>query len=332
MSKGEVALRPEGDWKLAQQQRQERPAMEFTPDQVALIKSQIAQGATNDELQLFLHQCRRLRLDPFARHVYFVKRGGKMTVQVSIDGFRATAADTGEYEGQVGPYWCGEDGVWADVWLSPKPPVAAKIGVFRKGFREPCWGVARYAAYVQPSNSIWSKMPDNQLAKCAEALALRKAFPHEMGNIYATEEMEQADQPPAEPGAPAKVNRFRTPITPEEMAAIKERGKVPRGPMPEVEPPEAGFGDLPPDDAPTIDTQAGPPPGEPRYGTPLTAKQLGAFHMKIDERAKALKIDPEAMKRSILAVYGVNSSKELGDDIWTEVNIIIGKFKKEDLT
>lgn len=160
--------------------------------QEAALKQIGLSNAPKAELAVFLHFAQRTGLDPFARQIYMIERGGRFTIQASIDGLRIVAQRSGEYAGQVGPYWCGADGEWTDVWLENTPPVAAKVGVLRKGFNEPLWGVAKYDSY-NANSPIWKKMPDTMIAKCAEALALRKAFPNDLSGLYTTEEMEQVE-------------------------------------------------------------------------------------------------------------------------------------------
>ncbi len=179
-------------------------AREFTPQDVDLIKKTVAKEATDGELKLFLAIAGRTGLDPFARQIFFVKRGGVGQTTISIDGFRLIAERSGKYEGQIGPFWCGEDGEWKDVWLKSEPPAAAKIGILRTGFREPLWAVANFSAY-NAGSPIWKKMPALMLSKTAEMLALRRSFPMELSGLYGVEEMEQAysEAPPQERAAPA---------------------------------------------------------------------------------------------------------------------------------
>lgn len=170
-------------------------------------------------VEAFLAHCRRTALDPIARQIYCIYRGGKWQTQVSIDGARLVAERSGEYEGQTDPEWSDDGRTWFDAWVttdeSEAHPRFARIGVYRRGFREPLRVVARWESYAvyqdewknnaktgnQILSAMWAKMPDLMLAKVAEMLALRKAFPQDLSGLYSAEEMAQADSTPRTGGA-----------------------------------------------------------------------------------------------------------------------------------
>jgi phage recombination protein Bet len=198
--------------------------LSLNDDQLDLIKRTVLRPskreATDDELALLAHQARRTGLDPLARQIYGIYRydnraGGEvMTIQTSIDGFRLTAQRSGRYLGQTPAYWCGPDLKWHEVWNQKGNPVAAKVGVYVKGAPEPTWAVAKFSGYADERSYIWKSMPDVMLAKCAEALALRKAFPAELSGLYTSDEMDQAGgETPAAPTQiepPSKLDEFKT--------------------------------------------------------------------------------------------------------------------------
>lgn len=178
--------------------------MQFSKPQIEIMKRTVAAGISSEDFYLFLEVCKARNLNPFNREIYAISRydaqanGNKMTIQVSIDGFRLLAERSGKYRGQVGPEYCGTDGQWKSEWLADEPPAAARVGVLRSDFAGPMWAVARYKSYVQTKKdgsptAMWAKMPEVLLAKCAEALALRKTFPAALAGLYTHEEMQQAD-------------------------------------------------------------------------------------------------------------------------------------------
>lgn len=169
-----------------------------------ILRELLPNDLDDNEFEVFLAMCGRSGLDPFAKQIYAIARKvdgrQRLTIQTSIDGFRLIAHRTREYEGQEPPQWCGQDGKWMDLWIPSRDepyPFAARVGVWRKGNRQPEWGIARWASFAQyykgEPTSMWKKMPDHMLAKCAEALALRKGFPQELSGLYTRDEMQEDD-------------------------------------------------------------------------------------------------------------------------------------------
>jgi phage recombination protein Bet len=198
-------------------------ASDFEQFQLAVRRMLGLEDASEGEMRLFWHLCQKSGLDPFNREIYMIGRNTevanwepanpdepdgpkrkvvrwvtKYTVQVAINGFRKRAREIADVKGieleMSEPLWCGDDGVWRDVWPEKRPPTASKFTVYRDG--KPFTFIAHYDEYVQTTkdgdaNSMWKKMPRNQTRKCAEANAIQMAFPDELGGLI----LEDAAQP-----------------------------------------------------------------------------------------------------------------------------------------
>lgn len=176
---------------------------DWTERQRAALEQLGVADAPAGDLAVFLHQAQRTGLDPFSRQIYLIKRWdgrekkNKWTIQTGIDGFRQRAEEHPQYAGQTPPQWCGDDGVWREVWPHRgNPPHAARVGVVRKDWPQPVYAVAHFWEYAQTTKDgdltrMWSDKAAVMIAKCAEALALRKAFPRALSGLYIPEETQR---------------------------------------------------------------------------------------------------------------------------------------------
>lgn len=167
-----------------------------------MLKEIYAKDATDEELKMFLLICNTRGLSPVLNQIYFVKmwdsnlQKDKMSAVVSIEGMRLVSERSGLYEGQTRIEWCGKDGKWLDIWTKDEPPFAARVGIYKKGFREPIYRHAEWKSFVKTTkngepNSFWKKFGTHMLAKCAEGLAHRAAI-SDCSGLYLREEMDHA--------------------------------------------------------------------------------------------------------------------------------------------
>lgn len=180
---------------------------QFSKDQIDLIKRTVAKDATDAELSLFLHHSQKLGLDPLAKQIYFTKRKNYktgvevVTILVAIDGYRLIADRTGLYAGNDDPVFEEDD----------KGPLKATVTIYKMVAGQRCafTASARWSQYYpgEKMGFMWDKMPHLMLGKCAEGLALRKAFPAELSGTYTPEEMDQADKDKKEESAKLSIQQ-----------------------------------------------------------------------------------------------------------------------------
>lgn len=174
--------------------------------------------------QAFIQAVQRSGLDPFARQIYAAEVGGKWTILGAIDGFRAVAAASREYEGRT-PIQYTADGIqWTDTWLLETPPAAARVGVKRKGYDDYAFTVVTWKEFGRTTGQ-WRSQPAHMLGIRVLSHALRDAFPQLLGGIYTPEDFDhQADAIVIEPsedwGALVEAATSK-----EELVAVAERAR-----------------------------------------------------------------------------------------------------------
>jgi len=178
----------------------------FNHKQLEILKNSICKGVSNEEFEVFIMACIKTQLDPFMRQIYAVKRkakkadgtwGESMTIQTGIDGYRLIAERTERYApGEEPSYVYDKNG-----------SLLSATAYIKKQTKDGTWHTVSASAYIdeymqtftdrqtgeKKPTGMWATMQRTMLAKCAEAQALRKAFPAEMSGVYTKEEMSQAD-------------------------------------------------------------------------------------------------------------------------------------------
>jgi len=265
------------------------PAPNVSKKEIELIKRTVARDATDEELHLFLYDCKRRGVHPLDKKLHFTKVGGRYTPITSIDFLLSQAAATGAYAGSDDTVFVEEDG----------RPHSATTTVYRivQGHRCAFTATARFEEYLPRAGApMWMKMPYAMLGKCSLALALRRGFPQETAGLYTADEMQQAEPVYA---APTTTTTLGSPVLDEEP------------PLPEEAPPDSLMGE----DAPVTRTMT-----EPRTGTGNGQADTDSLGRRLISEKQAKRLfaitmqagrDPNEISDHIDATYGYTHSSQI---------------------
>lgn len=163
-------------------------------DYLINVKTKSGAKPTETDVSNFINTCIAQKLNPFKKQAYLTgydsKGGATFTTIIGIDGYRAIAHRTGLYAG----------GSMKEVemrHIGGRIPESVTFAVKKLVNGTPCefeatvyYDEAVQTSYSGEANAMWSKRPKGQLIKCAEANALRMAFPDELGGMYTDAEID----------------------------------------------------------------------------------------------------------------------------------------------
>ena len=264
------------------------PAVSTT--EIELIKKTVAHGATDEELQLFLYDCRRRNVHPLDKMIYFAKSGGSYKAIVGIDYLRSRAALTGEYAGSSDPVIRHDD---------EGRLVSASMTVYRlvQGQRCEFSATALFAEYCPNRGGVWTSLPTVMLSKVVESLCLRKGFPETSSGLYTREEFAELEVVDAPRTTTTTQHGLGSPVLDEDP------------PLPE-DPTDSMMGQ---EDAPVTR-----PMTESRKGNGADRKGNGNTHLISEKQARRLYAitmqagrDPKDISDHIDATYGYTHSSQI---------------------
>jgi len=171
------------------------------------LKNSLYTGAKDESIKMVLDYCKAAKLDPMQKPVHIVpmsvknavtgKYEYKDVVMAGVGLYRIQAARSNQYAGVSEPEF-GEDVTCNLGGAEITYPKWCKVTVKKLvnntivEFTAKEYWLENYASKKDEltPNTMWRKRPYGQLAKCAEAQALRKAFPEIVSQHPTAEEME----------------------------------------------------------------------------------------------------------------------------------------------
>lgn len=224
----------------------------------ALVEAIFPNAATTESVVLALSYCRARKLDPFKRTIHIVPIWNRQlkqmvdTIWPGIGELRTTAFRTGEYAGRDEARF-GPTIVLGKVGkIDMNYPEWCAVTVYRliKGNRVAFYGpkvywIETYATAGRDDdspNEMWRNRPIGQLEKCAEAAALRAAFPEEIGGDLIEDEVSNqmivAQTGPSRPSEPPPLVKRGSPVAPEQESPQED--SAPPTAEPKTESADAG--------------------------------------------------------------------------------------------
>lgn len=290
----------------------------FSEKELAVIKTSYAKGATDDEFFAFTKLCALRNLNPFAKEIYFVKRqtksGPVVAHQVGIDGWRKMAASHKDWAGPGSIQCHGK--TESGGFSHPVACTAIYKRVIRGEIMEIPATIEWDEFYPGPQlGFMWKTKPNLMLKKCAEAQAIRMAFPDMMSGISLPEEYYEQGDPiqlsemDSEQKSEGVQALYDKPKTTKKKTKAKAKPKaIEAAPEPEIVEPEGLPWEEPAEEAPPLELEI--PPAEEPEEVSGAARAMKAERMV----KEMIAVSKGAFNRDhILKTFGKKSVAELGE-------------------
>ena len=170
----------------------------YTREQIELIKRICCKGATDDEMDMFLHYCKQAEVDPLRKQAHFIKykKDDTPIMMIGIDGFQARATSDGRYIGIVSQAVRENDefelnpvtgAVEHTIKATDRGKVVGAYAILKRERLDPATIWVDFKEY-DTGRSVWRDKPEVMITKVARATLLRREYPDSFSGVYAPEE------------------------------------------------------------------------------------------------------------------------------------------------